>query len=163
MTTKEVKPAIVPAFFRPSAPRHGFLPDSSRAADFPVDDGDCLLLMSFIPSVDDIAMSLKQEASLPRSSRRKTRVNQVFRDKPGCLVVDYIGSGDFLKKAQANFTASGDKDDTTANQETAEIIQEFINITKEKRKAGQRWPELRRSGLLRRPCRKQLRKGSHMR
>ncbi|MBB3267609.1 type I restriction enzyme R subunit [Azospirillum sp. OGB3] len=35
------------------------------------------------------------------------RVNRVFKDKPGGLVVDYLGIGDQLKKALAQFTAAG--------------------------------------------------------
>ena len=35
------------------------------------------------------------------------RVNRVFRDKPGGLVVDYLGLADQLKKALANYTESG--------------------------------------------------------
>lgn len=35
------------------------------------------------------------------------RVNRVFRDKPGGLVVDYLGLGDQLKQALATYTQSG--------------------------------------------------------
>jgi type I restriction enzyme R subunit len=35
------------------------------------------------------------------------RVNRVFKDKPGGLVVDYIGIGHYLKEAARKFTASG--------------------------------------------------------
>ncbi|WP_222427847.1 hypothetical protein [Sporomusa sp. KB1] len=35
------------------------------------------------------------------------RVNRVFRDKPGGLVVDYLGIADSLKRALADYTASG--------------------------------------------------------
>lgn len=35
------------------------------------------------------------------------RVNRVFRDKPGGLVVDYIGLAESLKEAVANYTAEG--------------------------------------------------------
>src|SRR5437660_1861428 len=37
------------------------------------------------------------------------RVNRVFRDKPGGLVVDYLGLADQLKQALANYTKSGGK------------------------------------------------------
>jgi type I restriction enzyme R subunit len=37
------------------------------------------------------------------------RVNRVFRDKPGGLVVDYLGLADQLKHALANYTESGGK------------------------------------------------------
>jgi type I restriction enzyme R subunit len=39
------------------------------------------------------------------------RVNRVFRDKPGGLVVDYLGLADQLKKALATYTESGGKGD----------------------------------------------------
>ena len=47
------------------------------------------------------------------------RVNRVFRDKPGGLVVDYIGLADSLKRALANYTASGGRGDATIDQEQA--------------------------------------------
>src|SRR5207247_10565323 len=37
------------------------------------------------------------------------RVNRVFRDKPGGLVVDYLGLADQLKYALATYTQSGGK------------------------------------------------------
>ncbi len=36
-----------------------------------------------------------------------TRVNRVFRDKPGGLIVDYIGLADQLQRALVNYTESG--------------------------------------------------------
>lgn len=39
------------------------------------------------------------------------RVNRVFRDKPGGLVVDYLGLADQLRKALATYTESGGKGD----------------------------------------------------
>ncbi|MEZ5444105.1 MAG: type I restriction endonuclease subunit R [Lysobacterales bacterium] len=39
------------------------------------------------------------------------RVNRVFRDKPGGLVVDYLGLADQLKKALATYTESGGQGD----------------------------------------------------
>ena len=41
------------------------------------------------------------------------RVNRVFRDKPGGLVVDYLGLADQLKQALAIYTESGGKGDPT--------------------------------------------------
>jgi len=41
------------------------------------------------------------------------RVNRVFKDKPGGLVVDYLGLADQLKHALANYTESGGKGDPT--------------------------------------------------
>ncbi len=47
------------------------------------------------------------------------RVNRVFKDKPGGLVVDYLGLADQLKKALASYTESGGKGRTTLDQEEA--------------------------------------------
>jgi len=41
------------------------------------------------------------------------RVNRVFRDKPGGLVVDYLGLADQLRRALAIYTESGGKGDPT--------------------------------------------------
>jgi len=41
------------------------------------------------------------------------RVNRVFHDKPGGLVVDYLGLADQLRKALATYTESGGKGDPT--------------------------------------------------
>jgi type I restriction enzyme, R subunit len=48
------------------------------------------------------------------------RVNRVFRDKPGGLVVDYLGLADQLKQALANYTQSGGKGDPSID--TAKAI-----------------------------------------
>ena len=48
------------------------------------------------------------------------RVNRVFREKPGGLVVDYLGLADQLKKALATYTESGGKGDPTFD--TAQAI-----------------------------------------
>ena len=37
------------------------------------------------------------------------RVNRVFKEKPGGLVVDYLGIGDSLKEALKTYTESGGK------------------------------------------------------
>ncbi|HUW95478.1 MAG TPA: type I restriction endonuclease subunit R [Anaerolineae bacterium] len=47
------------------------------------------------------------------------RVNRVFRDKPGGLVVDYLGLAHELKAALANYTESGGQGQTAINQEEA--------------------------------------------
>ncbi len=44
------------------------------------------------------------------------RVNRVFRDKPGGLVVDYLGISTELKKALATYTESGGSGKTTLDQ-----------------------------------------------
>lgn len=48
------------------------------------------------------------------------RVNRVFRDKPGGLVVDYLGLADQLKKALVTYTESGGEGDPTFD--TAQAI-----------------------------------------
>src|SRR2546430_3414517 len=47
------------------------------------------------------------------------RVNRVFRDKPGGLVVDYLGVADELKKALATYTESGGTGKTAIDQNEA--------------------------------------------
>jgi type I restriction enzyme R subunit len=47
------------------------------------------------------------------------RVNRVFRDKPGGLVVDYLGLADQLKKALHTYTESGGEGETALDQEEA--------------------------------------------
>jgi len=47
------------------------------------------------------------------------RVNRVFRDKPGGLIVDYLGLADQLKYALASYTESGGKGETAIDQEKA--------------------------------------------
>ncbi len=49
------------------------------------------------------------------------RVNRVFRDKPGGLVVDYLGIADELKKALAEYT-EGSREETGIPQEEAVAI-----------------------------------------
>ncbi len=50
------------------------------------------------------------------------RVNRVFRDKPGGLIVDYIGIADQLKKALATYTESGGEGRTTIDQDEAVAV-----------------------------------------
>jgi type I restriction enzyme R subunit len=50
------------------------------------------------------------------------RVNRVFRDKPGGLVVDYLGLADELKKALATYTESGGTGKTAIEQAEAIAI-----------------------------------------
>ena len=50
------------------------------------------------------------------------RVNRVFKDKPGGLVVDYLGLADQLKYALANYTQSGGKGQTAIDQEEAVAV-----------------------------------------
>ena len=47
------------------------------------------------------------------------RVNRVFRDKPGGLVVDYLGLADQLKKALHTYTESGGKGEASLDQAEA--------------------------------------------
>ena len=47
------------------------------------------------------------------------RVNRVFKDKPGGLIVDYIGIASNLKTALATYTTSGGKGNPTIDQEEA--------------------------------------------
>jgi type I restriction enzyme, R subunit len=54
------------------------------------------------------------------------RVNRVFRDKPGGLVVDYLGLGNELREALATYTQSGGKG------QSAVPIQQALVVLKEK-------------------------------
>jgi type I restriction enzyme R subunit len=50
------------------------------------------------------------------------RVNRVFKDKPGGLVVDYLGLAQELKQALATYTESGGKGRTALNQDEAVAV-----------------------------------------
>ena len=50
------------------------------------------------------------------------RVNRVFKDKPGGLIVDYLGLAQDLKKALATYTESGGQGETALNQEQAVAV-----------------------------------------
>jgi len=50
------------------------------------------------------------------------RVNRVFRDKPGGLVVDYLGLADELRKALADYTAGGGRGKTALDQAEAVAV-----------------------------------------
>jgi len=50
------------------------------------------------------------------------RVNRVFRDKPGGLVVDYLGLADELRKALATYTESGGTGKTAVDQAEAVAV-----------------------------------------
>ena len=57
------------------------------------------------------------------------RVNRVFRDKPGGLVVDYLGIADQLKRALADYTASGGTGKTAIDQaEAVAVFQEKFEV-----------------------------------
>ena len=57
------------------------------------------------------------------------RVNRVFKDKPGGLIVDYIGIAQDLKNAMAMYSASGGKGAPTLDQnEAIAIMQEKYEI-----------------------------------
>lgn len=47
------------------------------------------------------------------------RVNRVYKDKPGGLIVDYLGMAEELRRAMANYTESGGKGNSTLEQEAA--------------------------------------------
>ena len=52
------------------------------------------------------------------------RVNRVFRDKPGGLVVDYLGIADSLRRALATYTESGGTGKTAVDQR--EAVEAFL-------------------------------------
>ncbi|MGJ3236584.1 hypothetical protein [Marivirga sp.] len=63
------------------------------------------------------------------------RVNRVYKDKPGGLVVDYFGIASDLKKALSFYSDSGGKGDPAEAQEKAvqlmleklEVVSQFFN------------------------------------
>ena len=57
------------------------------------------------------------------------RVNRVFRDKPGGLVVDYLGLADELKQALATYTESGGTGETALDQaEAVAVMLEKVEV-----------------------------------
>jgi len=57
------------------------------------------------------------------------RVNRVFKDKPGGLVVDYLGLADELKQALATYTESGGTGKTAIDQaEAVALMQEKYEV-----------------------------------
>jgi type I restriction enzyme R subunit len=57
------------------------------------------------------------------------RVNRVFKDKPGGLVVDYLGLAQELKQALATYTESGGKGRTALDQnEAVALMQEKYEV-----------------------------------
>ncbi len=60
------------------------------------------------------------------------RVNRVFKDKPGGLVVDYLGIATDLKKALAFYADSGGKGDPAESQEKAvEMFIEKLEVVRQ--------------------------------
>jgi type I restriction enzyme, R subunit len=59
------------------------------------------------------------------------RVNRVFKDKEGGLIVDYLGLADQLKKAMANYTQAGGKGKPALDQDAAVAkMLELMDVTK---------------------------------
>ena len=57
------------------------------------------------------------------------RVNRVFKDKPGGLIVDYLGIAQELKQAVTTYTASGGTGETAIDQAKAvEVMQEKYDV-----------------------------------
>jgi len=60
------------------------------------------------------------------------RVNRVFHDKPGGLIVDYIGLADALRKALANYSEGGGRGEIKYDQrEAVAIMQEKLEICRD--------------------------------
>ena len=60
------------------------------------------------------------------------RVNRVFRDKPGGLVVDYLGLAGSLKRALATYTASGGRGQATLDQnEAVAVMKEKYEVVRD--------------------------------
>lgn len=56
------------------------------------------------------------------------RVNRIFKDKPGGLIVDYIGIADNLKRALALYTVSDRKNVKIPQEEAVALVQEKYEI-----------------------------------
>jgi hypothetical protein len=60
------------------------------------------------------------------------RVNRVFRDKPGGLIVDYIGLAEDLKKAMATYTESKGKGEVCIDQHAAlKVLEREIEVCRD--------------------------------
>jgi type I restriction enzyme, R subunit len=64
----------------------------------------------------------RQADARPRPDAGHRRVNRVFKDKPGGLVVDYLGLAHELKKALATYTESGGTGRTALDQDEAVAV-----------------------------------------
>src|SRR5690625_2866074 len=58
------------------------------------------------------------------------RVNRVFRDKPGGLVVDYIGIAQNLKSALAQYSASDQRQTGVDEAEAVAVLLERLDIVR---------------------------------
>jgi type I restriction enzyme R subunit len=56
------------------------------------------------------------------------RVNRVFRDKPGGLVVDYLGIADQLKRALSDYTEGDRREAGVPQEEAVAVMQEKFEI-----------------------------------
>jgi type I restriction enzyme R subunit len=57
------------------------------------------------------------------------RVNRVFKDKPGGLVVDYLGLADQLREAVRDYTEGGGQGDATFDQDqAADVLEEKFEV-----------------------------------
>ncbi len=56
------------------------------------------------------------------------RVNRVFKDKPGGLVVDYLGLADELRKALAAYTADDQRQTGIPQEEAVEVLLEKYEV-----------------------------------
>ena len=66
-----------------------------------------------------------QQAGAGRALMQASPVNRVFNDKPGGLVVDYLGLADELRKALANYTERGRGRPTIGRLEAVAVMLEI--------------------------------------
>jgi type I restriction enzyme R subunit len=59
------------------------------------------------------------------------RVNRVFGDKPGGLVVDYLGIGECLRRALANYTENGGKGETASTRRGVAVMLEKLEVCRD--------------------------------
>ena len=78
---------------------------------------------------DDVCHKPMKGANLAQAI---ARVNRVFKDKPGGLIVDYIGIAPQLKEALATYTAAKGKGKPTLDtSEAVRILKEQLQIAKD--------------------------------
>ena len=59
------------------------------------------------------------------------RVNRVFKNKPGGLIVDYLGIAPFLKEAMSNYTQAGKAEPMIDQEEAVSVMLSKYEIVKD--------------------------------
>src|SRR5674476_747737 len=59
------------------------------------------------------------------------RVNRVFKNKPGGLIVDYLGIAPFLKEAMSNYTQAGKAEPMIDQEEAVSVMLSKYEVVKD--------------------------------